>query len=41
MGKYTLIGLSSLANIWIYFVANLAGGAAAAFTFLAINPQDR
>src|SRR5688500_16701274 len=37
----TLMGLSSLANIWIYFVANLAGGAAAAFTFLAINPQDR
>ena len=37
----TIMGLSSVANIWIYLVANLIGGAAAAFTFLAINPQDR
>ena len=37
----TILGLSSWANIWIYLVANLAGGAAAAFTFLAINPEDK
>ena len=37
----TILGLSSWANIWIYLVANLAGGAAAAFTFLVINPEDK
>jgi len=37
----TIMGLSSLANIWIYFVANLAGATVAAFTFRAINPEDR
>ena len=37
----TMMGLSSIANIWIYLVANLLGGAAAAFAFKAINPEDR
>ncbi len=37
----TIMGLSSVANIWIYLVANLAGGAVAALTFRAINPEDR
>ncbi len=37
----TIMGLSSLANIWIYLVANFAGAAAAAFTFKAINPMDK
>jgi aquaporin Z len=37
----SILGLSAWANIWIYLLANLAGGAAAAFTFLAINPQDK
>jgi aquaporin Z len=37
----TIMGLSSLANIWIYLVANLAGAAVAALTFKAINPGDR
>ena len=37
----TIMGLSSVANIWIYLVANLAGAAVAAFTFRAINPEDR
>lgn len=37
----TMMGLSAIANIWIYLVANLAGGAAAAFAFKAINPEDR
>ena len=37
----TIMGLSSVANIWIYLVANLAGATVAAFTFRAINPEDR
>jgi aquaporin Z len=37
----SILGLSAWANIWIYLLANLAGGAAAAFTFLAINPEDK
>jgi aquaporin Z len=37
----TMMGLSALANIWIYLVANLAGGAAAALLFKAMHPQDR
>jgi aquaporin Z len=28
-------------NLWIYLAANLAGGAAAAILFRALNPQDR
>lgn len=37
----TVMGLSQVANIWIYLVANFAGAAAAAFAFRAINPADR
>jgi aquaporin Z len=33
-------GIVSWSAIWIYLVANLAGGAAAAFTFKALNPED-
>jgi aquaporin Z len=36
----TLMGLLSWSNIWIYLLANLAGGAAAALTFLYLNPHD-
>ena len=36
----TLMGLFSWSNIWIYLLANLAGGAAAAYTFLYLNPDD-
>lgn len=32
--------MSSWSNIWIFFVANLAGGAAAAYTFLFVNGND-
>jgi aquaporin Z len=37
----TMMGLASMVNIWIYFVANLAGGAAAAVIFKAMHPLDR
>jgi aquaporin Z len=37
----TMMGLSAIANIWIYLLANLAGGAAAAYTFRALNPGDK
>ena len=37
----TMMGLLSMVNIWIYFVANLAGGAAAALIFKAMHPLDR
>jgi aquaporin Z len=33
--------LFSFSNLWIYLLANLAGGAAAGFTFKFINPTDR
>jgi aquaporin Z len=36
----TLMGLSGLANIWIFLVANFAAGAAAAATFRFINPRE-
>jgi|SRR5579859_2496136 len=36
----TIMGLLSWANIWIYLLANLAGGAAAAFVFRYLNPDD-
>jgi aquaporin Z len=36
----TVMGLSSLANIWIFLLANFAGGAAAAFTFRMIQSDD-
>ena len=34
----TVLGISSWNNIWIYLVANFAGGAAAAVIFQLINP---
>jgi aquaporin Z len=37
----TVMGLSSVTDIWIFFVANLAGGAAAAGVFKVLNPEDR
>ena len=33
-------GLASWSMLWIYVVATLAGGAAAAFAFRALNPDD-
>lgn len=36
----TMMGLSSLANIWIFLVANFLGGAAAGVVFKVINPDD-
>jgi aquaporin Z len=36
----TVMGLSSLANIWIFLVGNFAGGALAALTFKYLNPND-
>ena len=35
------MGISPWANLWIYLVANLAGGAAAGIAFKALNPQDK
>ena len=37
----TVMGLQSMANIWIFLVANLAGGAVAAVIFKVMHPQDR
>src|SRR5262245_41096833 len=37
----TIMGLSAAANIWIFLVANFAGGAAAAYVFKSINPDDK
>ena len=37
----TVMGLSAVSNIWVFLVANFAGGAAAAFVFKAINPDDK
>jgi len=34
------IGLFSWSSLWVYLLANLAGGAAAAFAFKALNPDD-
>ncbi|MDD5236482.1 MAG: aquaporin [Candidatus Omnitrophica bacterium] len=36
----TVMGLSSLSNLWIFIVANLAGGALAAAVFKITNPQE-
>ncbi len=36
----SLMGLSSWANIWVYLVANFAGGAIAAFLFALVNAPD-
>ena len=37
----TVMGLSALNNIWIFLVANFLGGAAAAWIFNALNPDDK
>jgi aquaporin Z len=37
----SMMGLSSWPNIWIYLVANFAGGALAAGAFRALNPSDK
>jgi aquaporin Z len=37
----SMMGLSAWANVWIYLVANLLGGAAAGLAFRALNPHDR
>ena len=37
----TILGKSSLANIWIFLVANFAAGAVAATVFKLINPDDK
>jgi aquaporin Z len=34
------MGLIPWSSFWIYLVANLAGGAAAALTFRSLNPED-
>lgn len=36
----SIAGLTAWANIWIYLVACLAGGAAAGFVFKALQPED-
>lgn len=37
----TIMGASSVINIWIYLVANFAGGALAAVVFKFLNPADK
>jgi len=37
----TIMGLSAIANIWIFLVANLAAGTAAGVLFKAMHPKDR
>jgi len=37
----TLMGLVSWASIWIYLVADLLGGLAAATAFRFLNPEDQ
>ena len=36
----TLMGLSSVGSLWIFLVANLAGGALAACVFRLVNPDE-
>ena len=36
----TMLGLAASANLWLYLVANLAGGAVAAIAFRILNPND-
>ncbi len=36
----TIMGLSAWANIWIYLIANFAGGLVAGLTFKFLNPGD-
>jgi aquaporin Z len=37
----SVMKLFSFSNIWIYLLANFAGGAVAGVTFKFINPTDR
>lgn len=37
----SIMGLSAWSSIWIYLVANFAGGAVAALAFKAVDPGDR
>jgi aquaporin Z len=37
----SVMGISAWSNIWIYFLANLVGGAAAGYTFRFLNPGDK
>jgi aquaporin Z len=37
----SVMGLSSWSNIWIYLLADFAGGAVAAGAFKALSPADR
>lgn len=37
----SIMGLSSWANIWIYLLANFAGGAVAALAFKTLSPEDK
>ena len=37
----SLMGLLSWSNIWIYFVAEVAGAIVAGLTFKCINPEDK
>ena len=37
----TVMHLVRASNLWIYLIANLAGGALAALTFKFINPEDK
>ena len=36
----TIMGLAQIADIWIFIVANLAGGAVAALVFRVVNPPE-
>lgn len=37
----TAMGLSAVANIWVFLVADFAGAAVAAVAFKTVNPQDK
>jgi aquaporin Z len=37
----SVMGLSAWGNLWLYLVANFAGGALAALAFKTINPDDK
>jgi aquaporin Z len=37
----SIMGLSVWSNLWVYIVANLAGGLAAGLTFKSLNPTDK
>ena len=37
----SILGISKYANIWIYLLANFAGGALAAVVFKFLNPSDK